>query len=112
MTFIATRERRPRFSIIIPAHNEQERIRKTLESYVGVFADSEIIVVLNGCTDRTREVVESAIADSKNVSVIDIPDAVGKGGAVRAGGGLFDAVLELVVDRPRVDRVDPDGARS
>jgi glycosyltransferase involved in cell wall biosynthesis len=85
VTFIATRERRPRFSIIIPAHNEQERIRKTLESYVGVFADSEIIVVLNGCTDRTREVVESAVSGYENVSVIDIPDAVGKGGAVRAG---------------------------
>jgi glycosyltransferase involved in cell wall biosynthesis len=80
-----TTQTRPRFSIIVPAHNEQERIAQTLQAYVGVFADSEIIVVLNGCTDNTRQVVEAAIHGYDHVSLIDIPDAVGKGGAVRAG---------------------------
>jgi glycosyltransferase involved in cell wall biosynthesis len=85
MTATTTRPTRPRFSIIVPAHNEQERIAQTLHSYVGVFADSEIIVVLNGCTDNTRQVVDAAVDGHDHVTVIDIPDAVGKGGAVRAG---------------------------
>jgi glycosyltransferase involved in cell wall biosynthesis len=85
MTAIATLERPPRFSVIIPAHNEQDRIGKTLEEYVGVFSDSEIIVVLNGCTDATRSVVDCLREQHSNLLAIDIPHAVGKGGAVRAG---------------------------
>ncbi len=85
MTMTATRERPPRFSVIVPAHNEQERIAKTLEDYVQVFADSEIIVVLNGCTDGTRAVVDALRESNQNLLAIEIPDAVGKGGAVRAG---------------------------
>jgi glycosyltransferase involved in cell wall biosynthesis len=85
MTVIATRERPPRFSVIIPAHNEQDRIGKTLVDFVEVFADSEIIVVLNGCTDGTRGVVDRLRESNHNLLAIEIPDAVGKGGAVRAG---------------------------
>jgi glycosyltransferase involved in cell wall biosynthesis len=82
---VTMRERPPRFSVIIPAHNEQERIERTLEDYVGVFGDSEIIVVLNGCTDGTGAVVNRLRESSPNLLTIEIPDAVGKGGAVRAG---------------------------
>ncbi|HEV7179766.1 MAG TPA: glycosyltransferase, partial [Candidatus Baltobacteraceae bacterium] len=98
MTLTATLERRPRFSVIIPAHNEQDRIGKTLEEYVGVFADSEIIVVLNGCTDATRVVVNDVRASNPNLFAIEIPDAVGKGGAVRAGFLLARADVVGYVD--------------
>jgi len=44
-------------SVIIPAHNEERYLQRTLESLqrqnYGWF---EVIVVANGCTDRTREV--------------------------------------------------------
>jgi glycosyltransferase involved in cell wall biosynthesis len=44
-------------SVIIPAHNEERYLQKTLEALqrqnYGWF---EVIVVANGCTDRTREV--------------------------------------------------------
>ncbi|MBV8117479.1 MAG: glycosyltransferase [Candidatus Eremiobacteraeota bacterium] len=91
---------RPRFSVIIPAHNEQERIGKTLDDFVGVFTDSEIIVVLNGCTDATRDVVNRMRAP--NLVIIEIPDAVGKGGAVRAG--FLTACAEVI------GYVDADGS--
>jgi glycosyltransferase involved in cell wall biosynthesis len=85
MTMTTTLERAPRFSVIIPAHNEQDRIGSTLEDFVETFADSEIIVVLNGCTDLTRDVVDGLREVHSNLLAIEIPDAVGKGGAVRAG---------------------------
>jgi glycosyltransferase involved in cell wall biosynthesis len=85
MTMTTTLERDPRFSVIIPAHNEQDRIGSTLEDFAETFADSEIIVVLNGCTDLTRDVVERLREAHSNLLAIEIPDAVGKGGAVRAG---------------------------
>lgn len=98
MTLTTTLERRPRFSVIIPAHNEQDRIGKTLEEYVGVFGDSEIVVVLNGCTDGTRAVVNDLRAANSNLFAIEIPDAVGKGGAVRAGFLLARADVVGYVD--------------
>lgn len=98
MSATATLERPPRFSVIVPAHNEQDRIGKTLEEYAGVFSDSEIIVVLNGCTDGTRAVVDAMRERYANLLALDIPHAVGKGGAVRAGFVMARADLVGYVD--------------
>jgi glycosyltransferase involved in cell wall biosynthesis len=47
----------PLISIVIPAHNEQNYVRQTLEAAkrqtLGAF---EIVVVTNGCTDQTAEI--------------------------------------------------------
>src|SRR5215469_12899768 len=44
-------------SVIIPAHNEQDYLGRTLDSLVRQdYPEWEIIVVANGCTDRTAEV--------------------------------------------------------
>ncbi len=67
-------------SIVIPAHNEAERIGKTLEEYLKVFKDAEIIVVLNGCTDNTKEVVEKF-----DVKILEFNEKLGKGGAIIEG---------------------------
>ena len=48
----------PYFSIIIPAYNEEKYLRKTLHSIKQqTFQDYEVIVVANGCTDGTEEIV-------------------------------------------------------
>ncbi len=55
-----------KISIVIPAHNEEERIEKTLKRYFDYFKslkkkgilDFEIVVVLNACTDNTLKVVK------------------------------------------------------
>ncbi len=82
-----------KISIIIPAHNEQDRIGKTLRTYYQFFKalkelellDFEILVVLNGCSDNTADVVEEIIAVSSNeIHMIDLPEA-GKGLAIIAG---------------------------
>ncbi|MFJ9462048.1 glycosyltransferase [Viridibacillus arvi] len=52
-----------KFSVIIPAHNEEKYIGKCLDSIKRAsqaYADQiEIIVVLNRCTDKTEEVAKS-----------------------------------------------------
>lgn len=92
----------PRYSVIIPAHNEQDRIERTLREYAAEFADSEIIVVLNACSDRTKDAVHTVRADYENVEYVEIDYPVGKGGAVRAGF--------LVARSPLVGFVDADGS--
>ncbi len=48
-------------SIVIPVYNEEKRIGKTLEEIIGYLKTkdykSEIIVVVDGSTDSTREVI-------------------------------------------------------
>lgn len=48
-----------RFSIIIPAHNAEDRIRKCLDSVKSqVFNDYELIVVCDACVDNTAEIAK------------------------------------------------------
>ncbi|MFY4775057.1 glycosyltransferase [Metabacillus sp. RGM 3146] len=57
------KEENIKFSIIIPAHNEEKYIGRCLGSIVSAaefYKDQvEIIVVLNRCTDRTEEIAKS-----------------------------------------------------
>ena len=49
-----------KFSIIIPAHNSEQYIRKALDSIESqVYTDYECIVVCDACTDKTESVVRS-----------------------------------------------------
>lgn len=89
---------RPRFSVIVPIRNEQDAIAATLDSFARVFEDSEVIAVLNGCTDGTKDLVEHLSQCRPQIKVVDIPEAVGKGGAVRAGFLLARAEIVGYVD--------------
>lgn len=52
-------DKKPFFSVIIPAHNSAEYIEKGLESIRDQsFKDYELIVVCDKCTDNTAQVVE------------------------------------------------------
>ena len=49
-----------KISVIIPAHNEEKYLRKTLEAIlVQDYPDFEVIVVDNASTDRTSEIAKS-----------------------------------------------------
>jgi glycosyltransferase involved in cell wall biosynthesis len=54
-----------KFSFIIPAHNEEKYITKTILSVIGQdYSDLEVIVVPNGCTDQTEGRVQELIEQS------------------------------------------------
>jgi glycosyltransferase involved in cell wall biosynthesis len=75
-------------SIIIPAYNEERRLPRTLEQvfhFLGKQSFSfDVIVVENGSTDRTFEVVQEFAVRHKNLRVIHNEER-GKGGAVQRG---------------------------
>lgn len=78
----------PFLSIVIPAHNEEIRLPRTLRQ---VFAflekrtySAEVIVVENGSSDRTLEMAREFESRHSNLIVIH-EDKAGKGNAVRRG---------------------------
>ena len=79
-----------KFSIIIPAHNEEQVISKALESIKQQsFTDYEMIVVCDACTDHTKE-----IAESYGAKVIEIQ---GHSSARARNAGLDAAIGDWVL---------------
>lgn len=83
----------PTLTIVIPALNEEARIAKTLDAYAAVFPHAELLVVINGTTDRTEDVVRGAERRHKHIRHVVFPDRIGKGGAVIEGFKLAKGEL-------------------
>lgn len=73
-------------SILIPAYNEEKRIASTLRelsSFFGGKPDYEIVVAVDGCVDRTREVVNEFAKKDKRIKLSYSEQRSGKGGGLR-----------------------------
>jgi dolichyl-phosphate beta-glucosyltransferase len=76
-------------SVVIPAYNEADRLPATLRD-LGAFLDgdprpAEVIVVDDGSTDETSNVVRRVEAADSRFRLIRLPQNRGKGFAVRTG---------------------------
>ena len=82
-------------SIIIPAYNEENKIKDTLESIKDIKEIDEIIVVDDGSSDKTSEVAKSV--ESQKINVITQSKNRGKGYALNNGireAGVFLTVKQ------------------
>jgi glycosyltransferase involved in cell wall biosynthesis len=94
-------------SVVIPAHNEEAVIRRCLHALLDRSepGELEVIVVCNGCSDRTADLARSF---SGSVQVIEVPEA-SKPLALNAGDGsasffprfFVDADVELEIESLR-----------
>jgi glycosyltransferase involved in cell wall biosynthesis len=94
---------RLRLDIVIPAHNEQDRIDRTLSAYRAACTQPGVnfLVALDACTDGTADIVcEHARADDR-VRCIEYPK-LGKGGVIAETFQRSDADL--------IGFIDADGA--
>jgi dolichyl-phosphate beta-glucosyltransferase len=78
-----------KLSVVIPAYNEEKRITETLHDLTSYLSkqdyDYEIIVVVNGTTDRTYAIVqEIAAKHDPKIRAVNLKEA-GKGNAVKHG---------------------------
>ena len=89
-------------SIIIPAYNEEERITETINSFVAFLSKKtihyELIVVDDGSSDKTIEIVENLSSTIPNLRVIALPENKGKGAAVREGMLAAEGEIRLFSD--------------
>lgn len=91
----------PPLSIVIPAHNEEKFIVSTIESVLSVkySGKKEIIVVDDGSTDGTAQLVAFIAKQKKNVKFFSIPHS-GKSAALNYGirKSRFDIVAFVDAD--------------
>jgi glycosyltransferase involved in cell wall biosynthesis len=92
-----------RVDIVIPAHNEEHRLARTLQAYRQDLPDPDtrFIVAMDACTDGTDAVVREHAAVDGRVSGVHFPK-LGKGGVISESFRRSDADL--------VGFVDADGA--
>ncbi len=69
--------------ILIPAYNEEESIRKTLSTLQGV--DADILVINDGSTDRTKEMVEKDQLTNPRIRLVSLPLNSGIGAGMQTG---------------------------
>ena len=82
-------------SVVIPALNEEDTVSGIVSLLVTIDLLDEVIVVCDGCTDNTAQVARDAGA-----TVIELPENVGKGGAMMVGvrAASNDVILFLDAD--------------
>lgn len=75
-----------RFSFIMPAYNVEKYIEKAIESVLAQTYDNwELIIVNDGSTDKTLEIVEKYIKNYSKIKIITQPNS-GTGYGSRLGG--------------------------
>jgi glycosyltransferase involved in cell wall biosynthesis len=81
-------------SIVIPAHDEERSIVTLLTALAPLAADTEVVVVCNGCRDRTAEV---AARTAPWATVLDLPEP-GKPAALDAGDRAATSYPRMYLD--------------
>ena len=88
-----------RLDIVMPAHNEEERIDRTLRAYRAACPQAGVrfLVALDSCTDATPRIVAGHARADARVRVFSYPK-LGKGGVIAATFERSDADLVGFVD--------------
>lgn len=98
MNFSARRELS--CSVVVPCFNEEENIAECIDRIPEFGRFREIIVVDDGSTDKTREIVEAIAKTRNDVRLISYEQNMGKGYAVNMGfqNGEGDVLMMLDCD--------------
>ncbi len=87
MAITPVTQKRDMVSIVIPAYNEEKRILDTLNELNDYFSNipHEILVVMDGCTDSTADIVEEFAGTHPTIRSVQYPVKLGKGGGIILG---------------------------
>ncbi|NBV40532.1 glycosyltransferase [bacterium] len=75
--------------IVVPAYNEEARIKPMLEAYIAFFNNhkmlkTDFLIVPNNCSDNTEKICKNIQKNHKNIEILSLPEG-GKGNAVVKG---------------------------
>lgn len=82
-----------RISVVMPAKNEAEGLRRTLPALRAGFPDAELIVVDDGSNDDT-----AAVAAAEGARVLSSPYSMGNGAAIKRGARAAQGEVIVFMD--------------
>jgi dolichol-phosphate mannosyltransferase len=91
----------PAFSVLITAFNEDENMRPVIDEIYEALPPAppfEVVVVDDGSTDRTAEILEAAGARYSSLVVVTHERRMGKSAALRSGAKRANADWLLMMD--------------
>ena len=100
-------------TILLPAYNEEEVIEKslnTLQDNIKIKKNYEILVINDGSTDKTLEILNQLSRKIKNLRVITHEKNKGLGAAISTGiqNAKGEIIIELDADMTHPLEVIPD----
>jgi glycosyltransferase involved in cell wall biosynthesis len=97
----------PKISVIIPAHNEQDYIKKTLYALKNqTFQNFETIVVANGCNDKTEEILRRKGVNYLSLSQANVSLARNKGASVAKGEALVFLDADTLLEKDALQKIN------
>jgi len=100
----------PGLTVLIPAHNEESVIVQTVQSVLhSDLNDIQVIVVDDGSSDRTLELLESNFGKNDRVQIIH---QVNRGKAAALNNALLEAKTEFVVTIDADTEIEPNAIRK
>lgn len=89
----------PFVSILVPCHNEQDNIRRTIGQLAGNrYPEFEIVAINDGSTDRTGALLAELAQQHPRLRVITLARNLGKAMALRAGAYASRGEFLMCVD--------------
>lgn len=89
----------PRVSFVIPVYNGQKFLHEAIASCrTQSTKDIEIIIVNDGSTDGTQELIDWYVTDDKRIRPIHLKDNVGRSEARNIGNDAVDSPYIFVLD--------------
>ena len=85
-------------SVIIPCHNEEDNVTECVRRVPNMGSSTEIVVVDDGSTDRTRKRVQEIMCTDSRVRLIAFDRNQGKANAVRAGFQAAHGHVLMILD--------------
>ncbi len=91
---------KPKISVVIPCYNSEKYIEETIDSVLNQsFKDFELIIVNDGSTDSTSEILKKHTKKSNKISIINIENS---GEQIAFLQGIFSSNANLIA------RIDSD----
>jgi len=88
----------PPVTVIIPAHNEENVIRRTIKAVLGSdYADLRVIVVDDGSVDGTAKIVKKAFGSEKRLTFVAKENG-GKSSALNMGISMAETEVIICLD--------------
>jgi len=104
----------PKVTILIPAHNEEKVIARTIRSMQAFnypHDNLEILVINDASTDRTGEIIAGIAGGDPRVRMVEVPPPGGQGKSAALNFGLKHASGEIIAVYDADNAPEPDALK-